>query len=170
MDAEAWEWSEWWVAGAPDARATGELRFDEVDGATLVLYQALQNVFATRWRSPTLYGENFAGVPLTLPHPIILGAEHNLGPAVDRTRTRLRSGMLLRGCHADPDSLLIDRAIVQMTGLRELCTHPYPSDPGTFLHPLGSDATRRIEMDGGSLTFRSSVEREQRQIYGVVRA
>jgi len=163
MNAQAWEWSEWWVAGVPDARATGELRFDEVDGATLVLYQGLQNVFATRWRSPTLHGENFAGVPLTLPHPIILRAEHNIGPAVDRTRTRLRSGMLLRGYHADPDSMLIDRAIVQMTGLRELCTHPYPSDPGTFLYTLGSDATRRIDMDGGSLTFRSSVEREQRQ-------
>jgi hypothetical protein len=32
------EWSEWWLPGAEDNRATGELEFDAAEGPRLILF------------------------------------------------------------------------------------------------------------------------------------
>ncbi len=143
------KWSEWWVAGAPDHRTTGEITFDEATGATLTLYGLLPGMVHVRFRSPPLYGETFEGELLTLPAAALIQRSHRVGGGLARTRTRLHSGMLLRECHADPDALMVNRAVIRMTGLRDVCLRPWPTEEGTFM-----GAARRVQVTGGSLTFR----------------
>ena len=147
MDESLAEWSEWWVAGDPGHRATGEITFDETTGATLTLYGLLPGMARVQFRSPLLYGETFEGELLTLPSAAIIQRSTQVGGDIARMRTRLRSGLLLRGCHADPDKLMVKRCVIRMTGLRDVCLRPWPRQDGTFM-----GQARRVEVAGGSLT------------------
>ena len=151
-------WSEWWVAGDPGHRTTGEIAFDETSGATLTLYGPLPGMVRVQFRSPPLHGETFEGEPLTLPSAAIIQRSTQVGGDVARMRTRLRSGVLLRGCHADPDKLTVNRSVIRMTGLRDVCLRPWPRQDGTFM-----GQARRVEVAGGSLTFRQGTERQLSQ-------
>jgi hypothetical protein len=159
MDESVAEWSEWWVGGAPETRAHGELRFDAATGASLTLYGLLPDLHAVRFRSPPLLGETFDGTQLTLVSPALLQRNDRFGGGVERTRMRLRGSTLLSGCHAeDPAQLVVDRAIVRLTGLRELCLRPWPTETGSFFVESGLGVVRRIVVAAGSLTFRRSTE------------
>ena len=158
MDEVVAEWSEWWVAGDPGHRATGEITFDETTGATLTLYGLLPGMARVQFRSPLLYGETFEGEPLTLPSAAIIQRSTQVGGDIARMRTRLRSGLLLRGCHADPDKLMVKRCVIRMTGLRDVCLRPWPGQDGIFM-----GQARRVEVAGGSLTFRQGTERQLSQ-------
>jgi hypothetical protein len=158
MDESLAEWSEWWVAGDPGHRATGEITFDETTGATLTLYGLLPGMARVQFRSPLLYGETFEGELLTLPSAAIIQRSTQVGGDIARMRTRLRSGLLLRGCHADPDKLMVKRCVIRMTGLRDVCLRPWPRQDGTFM-----GQARRVEVAGGSLTFRQGTERQLSQ-------
>jgi ApeA N-terminal domain 1 len=152
------EWSEWWVAGASEHRTTGEIAFDEASGATLTLYGLLPGMGHVQFRSPLLHGETFDGEPLTLPPAALLHRGSHVGGGIARTRTRLRSGVLLRGCHVDLDELRVKRAVISMTGLRDVCLRPWPYEDGGFM-----GAARRVQVAGGSLTFRQSTQTESGQ-------
>lgn len=155
------QWSEWWVAGAPDHRTTGEIAFDEATGATLTLYGLLPEMARVQFRSPPLHGETFDGEALTLPSAALLQRGHHVGGGgIARTRTRLRSGVFLRGCHVDPDQLMVSRAVIRMTGLRDVCLRPWPFREGAFM-----GAARRVQVAGGSLTFRQRTEKQRPSQY-----
>lgn len=154
------EWSEWWVAGDPDHRTTGEIAFDEASGATLTLYGLLPGMAHVQFRSPSLHGETFDAEPLTLPSAALLQRGSHIGGGIARTRTRLRSGVVLRGCHVDLDELMVNRAVVRMTGLRDVCLRPWPYEESAFM-----GAARRVQVTGGSLTFRQRTQRERSSQY-----
>jgi hypothetical protein len=155
------DWSEWWVPGAPEHRTTGEIAFDEGRGATLTLYGLLPGMAHVQFRSPSLHGETFDAEPLTLPSAALLQQGHHVGGGgIARTRTRLRSGVLLRGCHVDIDELMVNRAVIRMTGLRDVCLRPWPYEEGAFM-----GAARRVQVAGGSLTFRQSTQKEHPSQY-----
>ena len=154
------EWSEWWVAGAAGQRAPGQISFDEANGATLTLYGLLPQMVHVRFRSPPLYGETFDGEHLTLPSAALYQQTQTVGGGIARTRTLLRANALLRGFHVSPDKLTVRRAVVQMTGLRDVCLRSWPTDDRAFM-----GAARRIEVAGGSLTFRQSTERQRPNEY-----
>jgi hypothetical protein len=154
MSESPGEWSEWWAAGSPEHRTTGEIAFDETSGVALTLYGILPGVTGVEFRSPPMHGETFDGEPLTVPSAAILGTSQNLGAGLPRARTRLRASTLLRGCHADPDTLVVDRAVVRLTGLRDVCLRPWLLEPSTFMVEA-----RKVTVAGGSLTFRQSIEK-----------
>jgi hypothetical protein len=163
MEESVTEWSEWWEPSAPEIRAQGELRFDPASGASLILHGELPALRSRRWSAPSLFGETFDGTALTIDNPAIYETNrHTRAGNPSRFRMRLRSGTLLRGCHADPDKLLVERASVRLTGLRELCLHPWPGTKA-FLVETGFGGTRRIAVDGGSLTFRRNNARRVSQ-------
>lgn len=149
------EWSEWWVPGSPDERAAGELQFDTSEGPRLTLFAPLPGVRAVQFRAPTLIGETFDGTPLTLLQPVVLQETTNIGGGEHgRVRTRLRGQTLLHGGHAEShDAIVVDRARVRLSGLRELCLQPWPGPGGDLVHFLGSGSAQRVEVAGGSLTF-----------------
>lgn len=154
------KWSEWWVAGAPDHRTTGEIEFNEATGAMLTLYGLLPEMVQVQFRSPSLHGETFEGEPLTLPPAALIQRSHRVGGGRARTRTRLRSGVLLRGCHVLPDELMVNRAVIRLTGLRDVCLRPWPHEKSAFM-----GAARRVQVAGGSLTFRQSTEKHHPSWY-----
>jgi hypothetical protein len=155
------EWSVWWVPDTPDRRAVGELHFDTTDGPRLTLFDPLPGVRAARFRSPTLIGETFDGVALTLLRPVVVQQTSVLGH--DRVRTQLRGQVLLRGGHANsPEDVVVPRARVRLSGLRELCFQPWPHND-QLVYFLGSEgpAERHVEVAGGSLTFLHSMSRNK---------
>lgn len=149
-------WSEWWVAGDPDQRTAGEIAFDETTGAALTLYGLLPGMAHIQFRSPTLYGETFEGEPMTLPSAALIQWSTQVGGGHARIRTRLHSGVLLRGCHADLDTLMVSRAVIRLTGLRDVCLQGWPFEARAFM-----GAPRRVQIAGGSLTFREATAKQQ---------
>ena len=149
-------WSEWWVAGDPDQRAAGEIAFDETTGATLTLYGLLPGMAHVQFRSPPLHGETFEGERLTLPSAALLQRSMQVGAGNARVRTRLHGGVLLRGCHADLDSLMVTRAVIRLTGLRDVCLQGWAFEAHAFM-----GTARRVQLSGGSLTFREATARQR---------
>ncbi len=150
MSGRKVELSEWWTAEHPERRVWGELRFDPSEGARLTLLDDLQDV-RVRGQLPTLHGEAFGGTGYTLMDAAVTQARHETKPpeGIARSRTELRATGLLEGVHTDPDTFMVRRVSVRLTGVRDLCKD------GFLRHIVEGipRAQRLVQLDGGSLNF-----------------
>jgi hypothetical protein len=144
------ELSEWWTAEHPERRVWGELRFDQSEGARLILLDELQDV-RVHGQLPTLHGEAFGGTRYTLMDAVVTEARRETKPpeGIARSRTELRATGLLEGVHTNLDMFEVRVASVRLTGVRDLCK-------GGFLRHIFEGiprAQRFVQLKGGVLNF-----------------
>ena len=158
------EIAEWWLPSNPEQRVHGALSWDPADGASLTLLDMLLEVRTSQFYAPTVLGETFDGVALTLMHPVVANHADRLTPTRSWTRSTLLASTMLRGHHvSDPDAFVFSRAVVRFAGLRDVCLQEWPSGEDgewvPFVTPgLGA---RQANVIGGSLLFRQRQRRTE---------
>jgi hypothetical protein len=155
----------WWVPPSESAHvAQGTLRYSPSDGVTLSvvdLHGSPEKGLNGPSTIPVLHGKTLKGRPCTLLNLTYSNTQAHLPRG--HSQEVLGSNFLLHGAHISSlDDLSISRARIDLRGLGEWLTEPWPGRETSFAS-LAEEGVLKVPLDGTRLLFQEERYQESKR-------